>query len=54
MLSKSAALVLNYVMHVLKSVKNISKWNTANYAYKHVESAPKNVVKWQCKVKKTS
>jgi hypothetical protein len=31
---------------VLKNVKNIPTWNTANCVLKHVEDALKNVVKW--------
>lgn len=36
-----------YVMHVLKSVKNISEWSTVNYVHKHVVNALKSVVEWQ-------
>ena len=45
--NRSVILVLIYVMHVLKSVKNISEWSTVNYVHKHVVNALKSVVEWQ-------
>jgi hypothetical protein len=51
MQSKSAILVLSYVMRVLRSVKNISVWNIVNYVHKHVEDVQKNVVRWLAKQK---
>jgi hypothetical protein len=36
-------------MPVPKNVRDINIWNTVNCAHRHVESAPKNVIKWQGK-----
>jgi hypothetical protein len=45
--SKRFALsVQMYMTNVLRNVKNILIWNTANYAPTHVEDALTNVVKW--------
>jgi hypothetical protein len=43
---KICATVLMSVMSVLKNVKNIPIWNTANCVLKHAEDVLKNVVKW--------
>lgn len=49
--NKSAISVRSYVMPVPKNVRDINIWNTVNCAHRRVESAPKNVIKWQDKKK---
>jgi hypothetical protein len=40
-------------MNVVRNVKNIPRWNTADYVLRHVEDALKNVIKWLDKGKPT-